>query len=89
MIKTKLLSVGTSAILASERETIDSIRGQSVVIHNDSAITVYAGGSDVTVLDGLPIPQSSTVTFELNHPQDLFLIAGSATNVRVLIEGLR
>lgn len=58
---------------------------RSLIIYNNSANTVYIGGVDVTIADGLPIPASSfSPPIDAGQVMKVYGIAATTSEVRVL-----
>lgn len=59
---------------------------RALVVHNNSGSTVYLGGSDVTVADGLPLASNEKIAFDIqNNPNVVvYAVAGSSVEVRIM-----
>lgn len=99
MTASRTVSVGTTATRLDT--TSDSTNdaavssgggnyGQSIILYNAGAATVYIGGSDVTTANGLPIAATSYgPAFDLNAKDGLWgRVASGTCDVRVLEIGL-
>jgi hypothetical protein len=53
-------------------------------IYNDSNETVYLGGSDVSVENGIPLPPSTSRTIALRIQGRIFGVAAETASVRVM-----
>ena len=65
-------TVGTTAL------QIDGLSQYQAHIHirnNDTTKTLYAGGSDVTTANGLPIDKLTTIEFDLPPGEAAFMIS--------------
>lgn len=79
--KSTLVSIGTSAtpLPANPLEY-----RRSMILFNDSANTIYMGGSDVTTSNGLPVlTQAYSPPIDAGQHMIIYAIAGSTSNVRV------
>lgn len=56
---------------------------KSLIIYNAGTVNVYYGASGVTVASGVHIAPQAYATFDVFETVDIFLIAGSATEVRI------
>jgi len=59
---------------------------RALVVHNNSASTIFLGGSSVTVADGLPLLTGEKIAFDIqNNPNVVvYAVAGSSVNVRIM-----
>jgi hypothetical protein len=59
---------------------------RALVVHNNSASTVFIGGSSVTVSDGLPLAAGEKISFDIqNNPNVVvYAVAGSSVDVRIM-----
>lgn len=81
--KSRAITVGTTPtplpdeVLAYRR---------SLVVYNNSAQTIYIGGSDVTTTNGMPVPASSySPAFDAGDKMVVYgIVASSTANVRTL-----
>lgn len=80
--KTTAVTV-TSAVTSLPTSNLTYRR--SLIVYNNSANTIYIGGSDVTVNNGLPVPASSySPPVDAGMNMDLYAVAASGSNnVRV------
>ena len=82
-VKSRNITVATSATPLPD-EVLSNRR--SLVIYNNSSVTVFVGGSDVTTTNGMPVPASS-YSPALDASPNLILygiISTGTANVRVL-----
>lgn len=82
----RAVTVTTSATpLDTVDDTADGLRGQDFIMYNNSAVTVYLGGSDVTTANGLPIAAGSwSPGYTLSMADTRYGIVASGTaDVRV------
>lgn len=85
MIVSKRIRVTEVPFNLRHFESVDSLPGQVVVIKNiDSSQTCYLGGQDVTVNNGWPLWADENVSLEMPHNQDIYVVAGSATDIAVM-----
>lgn len=84
-IKSIAVTVGTSAtsIFRGLNGTGDAPQGVSIL--NNGAVTLYIGGPDVTAVNGTPIPVGESKSVDLISGEEVFGIAASPTNTRVLL----
>ena len=83
-IKTTSATVGsTVAQLPSYGQLFNR---RAIVIYNNSAVTIYIGGSDVTTSNGMPVPANSySPILDAGYNMVMYGIAASGSNnVRVL-----
>lgn len=81
------VTVGTSAVELKIGATRDQKR-QVIIIYNNSNVTIYIGGSDVTTSGstmGIPVLKTQVVTLPIGD-QPIYAIAGSAGNVIIVME---
>ena len=59
---------------------------RAIVIHNNSASTIYLGGSTVTVLTGLPLSAGEKIAFDIqgNSNVQIYAVASTSVNVRIM-----
>lgn len=81
--KSRSVTVGTSPTALPD-EILSSRR--SLVIYNNSAQTLYVGGSDVSTINGMPVPASSySPAFDAGEKMVIYgIVATSTANVRTL-----
>jgi len=58
---------------------------RALVVHNSSASTVYLGGSEVTVNDGLPLAAGEKIAFDIQNNPNVVVYAVAASSVEVRI----
>lgn len=92
-VKSTAVSVTTSATaLDSADDSGDAQSGESVLVYNDGAATVYLGGPTVTTsgaTKGVPVTAGSYGPgIDLNAGDRLYAIAGSTVSVIVLEIGV-
>jgi hypothetical protein len=75
-ITSTVVTVGTSPTLLSDGGSGDL---HTVVVRNDSGVTLYIGGSTVAVASGLQVPTASTFTLDLANADALFGVVAAAT----------
>lgn len=82
-VKTTSATVGTSATSLPGYGQLFNRR--AVVIYNNSANTIYIGGSDVTTSNGMPVPANSySPILDAGYSLLVYGIAAQSNNVRVL-----
>jgi hypothetical protein len=83
-VKTTSTTVGTTAVTLPSYGQLFNRR--SVMVYNNSANTIYVGGSDVTTANGIPVPASSySPIFDAGYNMKVYGIAGTGGNdIRVL-----
>lgn len=85
MIKSENLTVETTPISLLYRESIDSIRGQTICVQNtDATNAVYLGGTEVTVDNGYVLPAGAQIAVTLETVQDFYAVSGGSVVVSVL-----
>ena len=84
MARATAVTVGTSPTLLTADSP--SVAVQAYAIVNVSAVTVWIGGSDITVTAGYPIPAGESLGADLrNMTDELYGIVASGTaELRVL-----
>jgi hypothetical protein len=90
-VKSRAVTVTTSATrLDGITDQDDAMSGQSIVIYNASAATVYVGGADVTTSNGAPVAATSWgPSFDLSISDQVYgIVAASTSEVRVLESGV-
>ena len=75
-IRSSVVSVGVVATLLSVGGSGDL---HTVVIRNDSGVTVYVGGDDVTVANGFAIATAGSLTLDLANADAIYGIVAAAT----------
>lgn len=83
-VHTSASTVGTTAVTLPNYGQLFNRR--SVIIYNNSANTIYLGGSDVTASNGMPVPASSySPILDAGYTMVIYGIASqNGNNVRVL-----
>ena len=82
-VKTTSMTVGTSAVSLPDYGQLFNRR--AVVIYNNSANTIYIGGSDVTTSNGMPVPANSySPILDAGYTLIIYGVAAQSNNVRVL-----
>jgi hypothetical protein len=84
VVKTTSTTVGTTLTKLPAYGQLFARR--AVVIYNNSANTIYVGGSDVTVANGIPVPAASySNIFDAGYNMIVYGIAATANNdIRVM-----
>jgi hypothetical protein len=83
-MKSASFSVGTEAV----QIVASSVSAQDVYVHVQGNGTVYVGGATVTTATGLPTEKHTTpINFFLPRGNELWAIATSTQDVRVMTEG--
>jgi hypothetical protein len=59
---------------------------RALVIANSSGSTVYIGGADVTVANGLPLAADEKIAFDIqgNPNVAVYAVAGSTVQIRIM-----
>ena len=59
---------------------------RALVVHNNSASTIYIGASDVTISNGLPLLTSEKMSFDIQGTPGvtIYAIAAGSVNIRIL-----
>lgn len=52
---------------------------KTVVVRNDSGVTLFLGGSGATTATGLSLPTASSITLDLANGDDLYGVIAAAT----------
>lgn len=71
-----IVTVGVAATLLSEGGSGDL---HTVVVRNDSGVTVYVGGSTVSTATGLALATASSLTLDLANADALYGVVAAAT----------
>lgn len=81
--KSRSITVGTTPTPLPD-EVLSSRR--SLVLYNNSSQTLYVGGSDVTINNGMPVPASSySPAFDAGEKMVVYgIVAATTANVRTL-----
>lgn len=89
-IKSRAVTVATTATALDSATETDSWTGSSATVYNDSAVTVYIGGADVTVANGAPVaPGAYGPALDLQDEERLYgIVATGTASVRVLERGV-
>ena len=84
LVKTSAVTVGTTLTKLPAYGQLFARR--AVVIYNNSANTIYVGGSDVTVSNGIPVPAASySNIFDAGYNMIVYGIAATSNNdIRVM-----
>jgi hypothetical protein len=83
-MKSASFSVGTEAV----QIVASSVSAQDVYVHVEGNGTVYVGGATVTTATGVPTEKHTTpINFFLPRGNELWAIATSTQDVRVMTEG--
>ena len=86
-IKSAVVSVTTSATQLNSADA-DGIAGESVVIANAGASSIFLGGSAVTAAAGFPLAAGATIALTLDGGENIFAITASGTvSTNVLTQG--
>jgi hypothetical protein len=87
-IKTARVNVGMSATRLDGFEETDyrtsantalQVFGQSTVVHNRGAASVFVGGPDVTTANGFELAADGIFTADLHEGDDLYAVTASGT----------
>lgn len=90
MISSQQYEITTERTLLTIREAMDSIKGQNIVIKNvDNSETVYLGGEDVTTSNGFALAPNTSISFNMEHLQNLYAISTSSVDICILWMNLR
>ena len=82
LVKTTTMTVSTSAVKLPTTNLTDR---RSIQVYNNSSNILYIGGSDVTTVNGIPIPSSSfSQALDLGYNTNLYGITTGSSNIRVL-----
>lgn len=82
-VKSTAVTVGTSITPLPPEVLMD--RRSLVAYNNDSTVTLFLGGSDVTTANGIPVPAGTySPPFDASPAMVVYGIAASSINVRVL-----
>lgn len=59
---------------------------RALVVHNNSAITIFLGDSTVTTSTGLPVAAGEKISFDIqgNPNVVIYAVSGSSANVRIM-----
>lgn len=92
-VSSRAVSVTTTATrLDSGSDAEDRVYGSSLSFYNESAVTVYLGGSDVTTANGVPVPADSWspgLDLYLTTDDAVYgIVAAGSAEVRVLETGV-
>lgn len=85
------VTVSTSATALNQADTDDNPgkTGQSILVRNVGANTIYLGGSGVTTVNGYPLGVGSDVAVQLAPNETLYgIVAASTESARVLVQGV-
>lgn len=86
-IITEALAVGPERVVAASHEVLTKQRmagrRHTLELHNLSEHTVYFGGKDVTVKNGMPMLPDERRVFYVNDPNAVYLVAEKECNVRM------
>ena len=86
-IKSAVVSVTTSATQLNAPDA-DSQAGESVVIYNAGASSIFLGGSAVTAAAGFPLAAAATIAITLDGGENIYAITASGTiSTNVLTQG--
>lgn len=78
-VSAAVVTVGTTPTLLTGSES-DALLGSHIVVNNTSAVTVYIGGSAVTIATGFPVAAGvTTVRFELGPNEAMYGVVAAAT----------
>lgn len=88
--KSRAVTVATTATRLDTADKTDSFGGSSIAAYNESGVTVYLGGSDVTTANGVPVPAATWGPgMDLQPGEALYGIVAAATAaVRVIEQGI-
>ncbi len=90
-VSTAQIPVGTTATLLSgvDPGSGGAPNGQSLVLSNTGAATVFIGGPGVTTTTGYPVPAGAEYSLDLDGLETLFAIVATGTvTVAVLRTGV-
>lgn len=89
-IKSTAVTVGTSPTRLDTVVEADYRAGSALVPFNNSLVTVYVGGPDVSVANGVPVAAGTYgPSFVLDDGEAPYAIVSAGTaDVRVLEEGI-
>ena len=86
-IMTETLAVGPERIVAASVEVLTKQRRagrrHTLELYNLSEHTVYFGGKDVTVENGMPMLPDERRVFYVSDPNAVYLVANEKSNVRM------
>ena len=90
MALSRAVTVATTATRLDSTGDTDGIAGSSFAAHNNSAVTVYVGGSDVTTANGFPVPAGTSLSDDELPPAGAYygIVATGTAEVRVLESGV-
>ena len=77
MAKSFRKGVGPAATLIADLTTTPG--GQSVLIHNNSAGTIYIGGSDVTQSDSFALATNTFLSFVIDGSEAVYGVTATTT----------
>jgi len=77
MAKSFRKAVGTNPTLIADLATTPG--GQSIIIHNNSAGTVYVGGSDVQQNDSFALASNTFLSFVIDGGEAVYGVTGTTT----------
>ena len=81
-INTSEVTAGTSSVVLVAGDA----DGKTAICHNESAVTVYVGGSDVSTANGFPVEAGGTLSFSTPAGLSFHVVAGTDGNaVRVMV----
>ena len=81
-VNTSEVTAGTASVVLVEGDA----DGKTAICHNESAVTVYVGGSDVTTTNGFPVEAGGTLSFSTPAGLSFHVVAATAGNaVRIMV----
>lgn len=82
-LNAEAITVGTSAT-ALPTSPLENRR--ALAVHNNSSITIFIGGSNVTVANGFPLLTGQQIAFDIQGTPNvrIYAIASSNADVRIL-----
>lgn len=87
--RSRVVTIGTTPTVIVGTDTDSNTTHRDLAIRNDSAVTVYLGGPDVTTSNGFPILAGESMAFDgLNITATPHAVAAEAVAVRVLEVGV-
>lgn len=90
-VKTTAVTVATTATRLDTVAESDDRSGSSMAPYNNSGVTVYVGGADVTTANGAPVPAASwgPAFNEIGTGEGVYgIVAAGTAEVRVLEQGI-